>query len=137
LPVIPGVGAVVGEARESAVLDQQEVVLGDVLVFDVGCTEPSNVSGRVSRETLEVRVGFNGILIGAGGDGADLQLPGKRAADELGPFFVDAGDSEVTGEFECGNSLNSGIEVLGGLISIDVGEEARRLDGTPSCANPS
>lgn len=98
------------------------MILDDILVFSVGCTKPGNVSGRVARETLKIRVGIVGILLGAGDDCADLQLPGERAADELGPLVVDAGDSKVTREFECGESLYSGIEVLGGAITIEVGE---------------
>ena len=124
MPVILTAGAVVGEARESTGLNQLEVVLDDVLVISVGCSEPGSVSGRGARETFKVRVGVVGILLGAGGGSADRQLPGKRAAVELGPLVVDAGDSEITREFECGNTLNSGIEVLGGTIGIDVGEEA-------------
>jgi len=47
---------------------------------------------------------------------------GKLAADERGPLFVDVGYNEITREFECGDSPNSGIEVLGSAIRIDVCE---------------
>ena len=47
---------------------------------------------------------------------------------------MDAGDSEVTKELDLSNILNSGIEVLGGATSIDVGEEVRWLDGIVSSA---
>jgi len=49
---------------------------------------------------------------------------------------VDAGDIEVTREFDLNNVLNSGIEVLGGATSIDVGEEIRWLDGVVSSTRP-
>ena len=47
---------------------------------------------------------------------------------------MNAGDGEVTGELDLSNILNSGIEVLGGATSIDVGEEVRWLDGIVSSA---
>ena len=42
---------------------------------------------------------------------------------EIGPFVVDAGDSEFAGEPDHSNTLNSGVDVLERAISIDVGEE--------------
>jgi len=45
---------------------------------------------------------------------------------------VDAGDSKVTRELNLSNILDSGVEVLGGAINIDVGEEVRWLDGVVS-----
>jgi len=123
VPVVPSAGAVVDEAPESTVLNQREVILDDVFVISVGCAEPGNVSGWAARESLKVRVGIVGILLGTGCDGADLQLPGKRAADELDPLVTDAG-SRISGEFECGNCLYGNVEGLGGAVSINVGEEA-------------
>ena len=42
---------------------------------------------------------------------------------------MDTGDGEVTSELDLGNVPNSGVEVLGGAIVVDVGEEVRWLDG--------
>ena len=47
-----------------------------------------------------------------------------------------AGDSEVTGELDLCNILNSGVEVLGGATGVDVGEEVRWLDGVVSSTRP-
>jgi hypothetical protein len=45
---------------------------------------------------------------------------------------VDAGDGEVSRELNCSNVLNVGVQVLGGAVSIDVGEQVRRPDGVVS-----
>jgi hypothetical protein len=50
---------------------------------------------------------------------------------------VDAGDSEVTRELNLRRILDSGPEVLGGAVSIDIGEEVRWLDGVVSSARSS
>ena len=42
---------------------------------------------------------------------------------------MDAGDSEVTKQFNLGRIFNSGEQVLGSAIGIDVGEKVRWLDG--------
>ena len=40
-----------------------------------------------------------------------------------------AGDGEGTGELDLDNILNGGVEVLGGAVTIHVGEQVRWLDG--------
>jgi len=45
---------------------------------------------------------------------------------------VDAGDGEFTGDLDFGYIPDSGVEVLWGTISINVGEEVRWLDGVVS-----
>ena len=48
-----------------------------------------------------------------------------------------AGDGEVSGESDLSNILNGGVEVLGGTISINVGEEIRWFDRIVSSARAS
>jgi len=50
---------------------------------------------------------------------------------------VDAGDSEIARELNLSSTLNSGEQLLGGAISIDVGEKLRWLDGVVSSASSS
>ena len=40
-----------------------------------------------------------------------------------------AGDGEGTGELDLNDVLNYGIELLECPVSVDVGEQVRRLDG--------
>jgi len=42
---------------------------------------------------------------------------------------VDPRDGEVTRELDFNDILNTGVEVLEGAVSIDVGENVRRFDG--------
>jgi len=126
--------AVVGEVRELAAADQLKVALDRVLArSDVG-TEPGIVSGRAVHEILDVSVSGGGIGLGAGGSGVDLRLSGRRAVDEEGPLVVNAGGGEVTRESKLSSILNSSKQVLGGAISIDIGEEVRWFDGIVSSA---
>jgi len=43
-----------------------------------------------------------------------------------------AGDGEGTRELDLNDILNFGIEVLGGPVTTDVGEQVRRFDGVVS-----
>jgi len=80
---------VVGEARELAAADQPEVVLDDALARRGVGTEPGSVSERATRDTPNVRVGSDGIGLGAGSSSVDLDSPGRRATDEGSPLVVD------------------------------------------------
>ena len=123
---------VVCETREIAAADQLEVVLDEVLAsLDVG-TEPRGVSTRGARDTLKVRVGLSGKILGGRSGECDPLLHGRRAADETNPLVVDAGDGNDTREVNLSNVLNGGIDVLDGVISTDVGEQVRWLDGVLS-----
>lgn len=87
---------------------------------------------------LNVFVGENDKSVGdiAGGPNPrPILLP---AAEEVTPLVMDArGDSETTREFDPGNAYNSGVQVLGGPIAIDVSEEIRRFDGVVAGARMS
>ena len=87
-------GAVVGEVRELGVADQPEVALDSAFARGVGSTEPSSVSGRAVRDTRKAKVGVSSIGLGASSGGIELRLPGRRTANERGPFLVGAGDGE-------------------------------------------
>ena len=127
----------VGEARETMTADQLEVVLDGALARSGVGTEPGLVSGCAARDTRNVRVGIIGVYLGAINGVLEEDTVNPRAALEGGPFVVDAGNGEVTGELNLGNILNCGVEVLGGAIRIDVDEQVRRLDGVGSSAGPS
>jgi len=113
-------------------VDQAEVALDGALASSGVGAEPGLVSVRAARNTSKIRVGPAGVGLGARGGGADLRLSGRRAADETSPLVVDAGDGEVTRELDLNDVLNSGVEVLGGAVSIDVGELVRWFDGVVS-----
>ena len=135
---------VVGEAPEFIAVDQPEMVLNGILASTIVGAEPSGVSSRVARDTLDVCVGVAGIVLGVTNSGIDPRHLIARAAPEASPFAGDGAenrcvtrDSCVTGELGLGNITNSGVEVLGGAIVIDVGEEVRWLDGELSIARSS
>ena len=94
--------------------------------------EPGLVSVRAARDTKKVRVSPGGVGLSAGGGGVDLRLSGQRATREGSPLLVDPGGGQVTRELDLNDTLNSGVEVLRSAISIDVGEQVRRLDGVVS-----
>ena len=71
-----GAGAVVGEAREFATVDQLEVVLDGALARRGVSSEPGLVSVRAARDSLNVRVSLAGVGLGASSGGVDLRLPG-------------------------------------------------------------
>ena len=126
---------VVGEAREVVAVDQSEMVLDGGLASTIVGAEPSGVSSLTARNTLNVGVGVAGVGLGAGNGGVDLRLLGGRAADEGSPLVVDvAGDRSVAGKLGLGDIPNSGVEVLGVAVVIDVREEVRWLDGELSFA---
>jgi len=52
-----------------------------------------------------------------------------RATVETCLLVVDAGDSEFTRKLNLGYIPNSGVEVLWGTISVNVGEEVRWFNG--------
>ena len=122
-------GAVVGGARESTAADKPEVVLDDVLAVSGVGTEPGSVSGGAVRDAPNVRVRFVSVGLGVSSGGVKLGLLGRRAAGEGCAIVIDAGDSEVARRFGLSNILNSHVNVLGGAVNIDTGEEVRWLDG--------
>ena len=130
-------GAVVGEAREVAAVDQPEVLLDGALARVSVGTEPGVVSERVPRDALNVIVRVAGVFLGVTSRGHGEHPLGIRAACEGFPLVVDAGDGEVARELNPSNILNSGAEVLGGTVGIDVGEQVRWLDGVGSSARSS
>lgn len=57
-------------------------------------------------------------------------FPLLAAKEATLPLVMDVrGDSEITREPELGDTFNGGAQVLGGPITVDVGEEIRRFDG--------
>jgi len=134
--VVLSAGAVVGEVREVTAADPLKVFLdGTPAVVIVG-TKPPGVSRGAARDILNVGVGFVGKSLGVISGGVDLRLLVGRAAIEASSFVVDAGDGEVTREFDLRGPLNNGVEMLGGTIGVDVDEEARRFDRVASCTRP-
>ena len=129
--------AVVGEVRVLVVADWLAMTLDDALVGRRVGTEPGSVSRRATREALKVRISVASTGLGAGGGGIELRLSGRRAANERGPLVMDTSDSKVVREPNLSNILNSGEEILGGPISIDIDEEARWLNGVVSSASSS
>ena len=105
--------------------DQPVVVLDSALASSGVGTKPGPVPGRAARDTQKVSEGINGVGLGARSSSFDLRLSGCRATDEASPLVVGAGGSEVTRELDLSDVPNSGVEVLGGTISINVGEEVR------------
>ena len=106
-----GAGAVVGKARELMTADQPEVCLDGVFVISIGDTEPDIISRRAMRVgyTRNVRVGPDGIALGAGSCVSDRLLPVRRAADVGSSFVVGTGDSKGTREVNHSNIRNSGV----------------------------
>ena len=113
------------------------------VVFDIGPAkntvgaEPGLVSVRVARHILNVRVGFAGVGLSTFDSVVEEHLFEPFAVREGSPLIVDAGDSEVARELDTRNILNSGAEVLGDAVGIDVSEQVRRLDGVVSSARSS
>ena len=124
--------AVVGEGREVVAVDQPEVLLDAALPTIVIGTEPVDESFRAARDTLNVRVGLAGVILGITSGSFDENLLDIREARVVFPLVVGAGDSEVARELNASNILNSGVEVPGGTVRIDVGKQVRRLDGVGS-----
>jgi len=127
-----GAGAVVGEAREWVASDQPVVVPDGVLASSGVGTEPGLVSARAARDIKKIRVGPAGVGLSVSGGGVELRLSDRCAADEASSLFVGARDGKGTGEFEFSDIHNSGVEVLGGAITIDIGEQVRWLNGVLS-----
>ena len=117
--------------------DRIHVLLGN-------CTEPPGVSvfgfeGIVALDMLNLDVGHGELPLGVRSGLFDsLQLL-VRAVFELPfwfhsrfrshPLVVDVpGGNEITRAFGLGNVPNRGVGVLGGAVSIDVGEVVRRFD---------
>ena len=101
-----------------------DAALATLVIF----TEPGGVSGGSARDTFNISIGVAGIGLGVLGGGFELRLLNGRAAVVGSPLVVDAGGREVTREPDLSGIYNSGVEVLGVTISIDVGEEVRWLD---------
>ena len=130
-------GAVVGEAREVAAVDQPELLLDGALARVSVGTEPGVVSDRVPPNALNVIVRLAGVFLGVTTRGHAEYLLDIRATRVGFPLTVDARDGEVARELNSSNILNSGAEVLGGTVGIDVGEQVRWLDGVGSSARSS
>jgi len=111
-----------------------EGFLDDDLLKKGVSTEPGNVSARgvLIVDAIKVSVGVTDKDLGFHSGDKDIKLLSRRAVFGGSPLVVDAGDSKVTREGNLSNTLNSGVEVFGGAINIDVGEEARWLDGVVS-----
>ena len=130
-------GAVVGEARVLTTIHQLVVVLDSVLPSSVVDTEPASVSGSAALHTRNIAVGIKSIHLSPVGCGNKLRLLGRRAAVEVGPLVVGAGNCEGTGELNFSNTPNSGVEDLGGTVGVDIGEEGRWPDGIVSRSRSS
>lgn len=132
-----GAGTAVCETRESVTVNQPEVVLDSVLASIGVGAEPGLVSGRGSRDTLNIRVGFAGVYLGTINGVFEEDLLEPSAVIEGSPLIADAGNSEVARERNLCDILDSGVEVLGSAVSIDISEQVRRLDGVGSGAGSS
>lgn len=128
-------GTGVGKTCEIAATDQPEVGPDGVRLIGIRYTEPISISGRRGvTDAHKVRIRLAGMSLGPGGGGVDLHLPGQRAATVGSPFVTYARDGEGTGQVDLRNVLGSGVEVIGRVINVDVGEVVRWLDGVVSRA---
>lgn len=127
-------GTFVGECAESIATDQPEVVLDDGRAIIGVITKPGSVSIRVFRGKQKGSVGVGSISLGITGGSVDRRLLLWRAAI-VSPLLVDAGDGKVSGELNLSGILNSGEEVSGGVVGIDVDEVVRWLDEIVSRAS--
>jgi len=105
------------------------VVLDSALPSRVVGTEPASVPGRTARDTRNVSEGFGSIGLGTSSRGVELRLLGGRTAVEAGPLDKGAGNCEGAGEVHLSNIPDSSVEVPGGAVGINVGEEGRWPDG--------
>ena len=97
-------------------------------VQEMECAEPSAESSRdrvLTSYLVEVMHGlYSPFLDVINGLEKVVHLPLLTASESRIPLVVDAsGDTEIAGELDLGNIRNSGVEVLGYPISIDVCEE--------------
>lgn len=113
------------------------MTLDSVLPGRVVFTKPGGVSGRAALQTRNVTVCIESIHLCPIGRVGELRLLGRRAAVEVSPLVVAAGNGEVTGELNLSNTLNSGVEVLGGAVGVDIGKESRWSDGVVSSPRSS
>ena len=129
-----GMGAVtvVYEVCEPVLADPPKLVLDNPLAIVREVTEPGLESWLGFPDIPDVRVGLVGVFLGFSGGGDEHQQVTIRAARVRSPLAVDAGDGEISREFDLSNIPNSRVQAFGGSISIDVGEEARRFDGVIS-----
>jgi len=130
-------GAIVGEARVLTAIHQLVMSLDSVLLSIAVGTEPASVSGRGALHARNITVGVEGIHLSPSGCVVELRLLGRRAAVEAGPLVEAAGNGEGARELNLSNTLNSGVEVLGGAISVDIGEKGRWPDGIVSSSRSS
>ena len=112
------------------------VLDGALAIVNVGA-EPGSEPGRVAGNTRNVRVSVGSIALGNGGGVVDFGMLLVRATVKISPLVVDTGDGQFTREIDLCNIPNSGIDVLGGTVSIDVGEEVQWLNGVVSSARSS
>ena len=129
-------GAIVLEAREVVTANQLEVAPDHVLASTVVGTKPGGVSGGATQDPRNVQEGVPDIELGVSDSGVKQQLLVGRTAVKASPLVVDTRGSlrEATRELHLSGIPNSGVEVLGGTISIDVGEKVRWFDGVLSSA---
>jgi hypothetical protein len=136
-PIRSSAAAVVGEGGEIMTDHQFEVTPDGIQARRVVGAEPTCVPVRATRDARSVGVGVESEGLGTSSGSVELRLRGRRTAVKGGPLAIDTGDGEVTGELDHSNILNGGIQVLGGAVNIDVGEEARWHDGVVSSARSS
>ena len=100
------------------------------VAFSAPATEPIHVSLCAPWGALNVIVGLGDNTLGfQSGLLKDFPLAGPAMNVGGSLFGGGTGDREITREPDICDTLNSGVEVLGGAISINVGEETRWLDG--------
>ena len=86
-------------------------------IVDADNTFPGRLDGRL-----------NGLLVRA------LAIIERRTPLKESFVVGIPGGSERTGELDLGNPLSGGVQVLGGVFSINVGEEVWRFDRVVSSA---
>lgn len=131
--------AVVGEVQKGKLIpDFLEETQNDRLAGGIEWAEPGLESVRAFRESLDVIVGRIDDILGCISGSKNI-IPLARIAEcECSPLVMDMpGDGELTKELDLSDTVDSGIQVLEGAISIDVSEEIRRCDGVVSGAGLS
>lgn len=115
--------AVIGVRQEVGVFpDRLEGFQDDVLASSVIGAEPLCKSLRLRISALEVGVGLGNSLLGEfTSDNNARPLFGRAVDVFVAPLVVDMpGSCEITRAFGLRNTINSGVQVLGDAISIDV-----------------
>lgn len=113
--------------------DTLDLRLASVVVY----AKPVPVSGRATRDPSKVEVGVVGHKLGFPNDAKEHRPLVTRATVEESPLVVDVlgdSDSEITRELDLGNTFNSGVQVLGCAMSVDVNKVVRWFNGVLSGA---